>query len=87
MTARTVRYTTTLPLEYIDELKKLAKEKIIPSVNFAINEALDEYLRSRKAAQYEALLKEAGQDKEFLSRTLSCAEDFKAVDSEVPGTW
>ncbi|MDR2713266.1 MAG: hypothetical protein LBB91_09180 [Clostridiales bacterium] len=87
MTARTVRYTATLPHKYIDELKKLAKEKIIPSVNFAINEALDEYLKSRKMAQYEALMKEAGQDNAFLSRTLSCAKDFKAIDSEVPGTW
>ena len=87
MPMKTTRYTATLPLIYVDELKALTKERVIPSVNFAINEALDEYLKSRKAAQYEALMKEAGGDQAFLSRTLTCAEDFKAVDSEVSGTW
>ena len=87
MAPETVRYTATLPLAYIDELKELAKEKKIPSVNFAINKALDGYLKERKASLYETLLKEAGQDKAFLGRTLSCAEDFHAVDGEVSGKW
>jgi DNA polymerase/3'-5' exonuclease PolX len=85
--SKTVRYTATLPLNYIDELKELAREKKIPSVNFAINKALDEYLKDQKAAQYEILMKEAAQDKKFLTRTISCAEDFCAVDGEVSGKW
>jgi DNA polymerase/3'-5' exonuclease PolX len=76
-----------LPLAYLDELKEMAKEKKIPSVNFAINEALDEYMKRQKAAEYEALMKKAGRDKAFLTRTTTCAEDFKIVDSEVSGTW
>ena len=87
MTSKTIRYTATLPSTYVDELKDMAKAKKIPSVNFAINKALDEYLKSRKAEQYAALMKEAGQDKKFLARTISCNEDFCAVDSEVSGTW
>ena len=87
MTLKTVRYSATLPLTHVNELKELAREKKIPSVNFAINEALDEYLKDRKAAQYETLMKEAGQDKAFLSRTTNCAEDFSAVDDEVSGKW
>jgi len=87
MILKTVRYTATLPLAYVDELKELAKDRIIPSVNFAIKEALDEYLRDRKAAQYKTLMKEAGQDKAFLTRTMSCAEDFSSVDGEVSGKW
>ena len=87
MTPKTIRYTATLPSCYVDELKELAREKKIPSVNFAINEAVDEYLKSRKAAQYEALMKEAGRDQAFLARTAACAEDFSEVDSEVSGTW
>ena len=83
MTTKKTRYTATLPIEFIEELKILVRENIIPSVNFAITEALSEYIKSSKAAQYEALMKEAGRDKEFLSRTLICAEDFKVVDSEV----
>jgi len=82
-----MRYTATLPLSYVNELKELAKMKKIPSVNFAINEALDEYLKNKKIAQYEALMKEASQDREFVSRTMRCAEDFSAIDSEVSRTW
>ena len=87
ITPKTIRYTATLPYSYIDELKELVREKIIPSVNFAINEAVDEYLKDRKAAQYETSLKEAGKDKAFMTRTMSCAEDFSAVDGEVSGAW
>ena len=87
MAPKTIRYTATLPLNYVDELKTWTKEKIIPSVNYAINEALDEYLKRRKAAQYDALMKEAGRDKAFLERTLICADDFNIVDSEVSGRW
>lgn len=87
MTQKTIRYIATLPLSYVNELKEMAKAKKIPSVNFAINKALDEYLKGQKAAQYAALMKEAGQDKEFLARTIGCSEDFSAIDSEVSGTW
>ena len=87
MTSKTIRYTATLPLTYVDELKELAKTKKIPSVNFAINKALDEYLKSQKAEHYAALMQEAGRDKAFLARTVGCNEDFYAVDSEVSGTW
>jgi len=87
MTVKTIRYTATLPWAYVDELKELVKAKKIPSINFAINKALDEYLKSQKAAQYAALMKEAGQDKAFLARTVSCSEDFREVDNEVSGTW
>jgi len=87
MASKTIRYTATLPLTYVDELKEMAKTKKIPSVNYAINRALDEYLKSQKTERYAALMKEAGQDKAFLARTMSCGEDFNAVDSEVSGTW
>jgi len=83
----TVRYTATLPLVYVDELKEMAKEKKIPSVNYAINKALDEYLKNCKAAHYEALMREAGHDQSFLARTMSCADDFISVDAEVSGAW
>ena len=87
MALKTIRYTATLPLDYVDELKELAKEKIIPSVNFAINEALGDYLKNRKAAQYEAMMQDAARNPAFLERTMGCAEDFSAVDCEVSGKW
>ena len=87
MASKTVRYTATLPLEHVNELKELAKDKKIPSVNYAINAALDMYIREQKAAEYEAQMKSAGQDEAFLARTMKCADDFGMIDSEVDGKW
>ena len=87
MKSATVRYTASLSAAFVDELREMAKKKKIPSINHAINKAVEEYLKSQKASQYEALMRKAGSDEAFLSRTLSCSEDFTIVDSEVPGTW
>ena len=36
---------------------------------------------------YDALMKEAGNDRAYLTRTIACADDFVTVDSEVSGEW
>lgn len=80
---KSIRYTATLQEESINELKALANEKKIPSVNFAIREAVADYLSRIKKSEYDELMCEAGKDKDFLERTTNCEKDFKAVDSEV----
>jgi len=87
MATKTIRYTATLPLDHVNELRGLAREKKIPSVNYAINAALEMYINEQKAMEYEAQMKNAGQDKAFLSRTMNCADDFSTIDSEVNGKW
>ena len=87
MRTKTVRYTATLPENCIDELRILAEENKVPSVNFAIKEAVDLYLGQMKKAAYEEQMRMAGQDKDFLARTIECANDFKAIDGEVLGSW
>ncbi len=86
-TTKTVRYTATLPYNYIDELKQLAKQKQIPSVNFAIRQAVDEYLKQTKKREYDEMMKAAAKDKSFVERTMKCAEDFSFSDGEVQGQW
>lgn len=86
-TAKTVRFTATLPSIYVDELKQLAKEQQIPSVNFAIKQAIDEYLKQVKKHKYNEMMKTAANDKSFMERTMNCAEDFDFSDSEVLGEW
>ncbi|MFA6308385.1 MAG: hypothetical protein WC677_01360 [Clostridia bacterium] len=85
--SKTVRYTATLPEEYIYELRELAKDEKIPSVNYAVNEALGAYLKQTKKEQFEEQMKEAAQDKAFLKRTLNCEDDFKYANSEVGREW
>lgn len=86
-TIETTRYTTTLPVSFLDELKALAKAKQIPSVNFAIRQAVDDYLSQTKKKQYDDMMKEAAKDEAFMSRTMRCADDFSYADSEVQGEW
>ncbi len=83
----TTRFTATLPVYFIDELKALAKANEIPSVNFAIRQAVDDYLVQVKKRQYEAMMKEAAADRAFMSRTEKCDKDFTFVDREVQGEW
>ncbi len=86
-TTKTVRFTATLPSVYIDELKQLTKEQQIPSVNFGIRQALDEYLKQVKKREYDAMMKAAANDQAFMERTMKCAEDFSFSDSEAQGEW
>lgn len=71
-----MRFTATLSSVYIDELKQLTKDRQIPSVNFAIRQAVDEYLKQAKKREYDELMKAAANDKAFMERTAKCAEDF-----------
>ena len=38
-----------------------------------------------KNSQYETLMSDAANDNDFIQRTMSCAEDFVYIDSEVTG--
>ncbi len=86
-TKNTVKYTATLPEASIHELKMLAERKVIPSVNFAIREAINLYIVRTKRKIYEEEIQEAARDKDFLTRTMDSDQDFAYVDSEVGRDW
>jgi hypothetical protein len=83
----TIKYTATLPESSVDELKMLAEKKVIPSVNFAIREAIEVYIVQTKKELYQKQIKEASKDEVFLKRTINCDNDFSFVDSEVGRDW
>lgn len=84
---QTIKYTATLPESSVDELKMLAKRKIIPSVNFAIREAINLYIAQTKRELYEKEMQKAAKDKDFLMRTMESDKDFCFIDSEVGKDW
>jgi hypothetical protein len=84
---QTIKYTATISEESIQELKMLAEKKVIPSVNYAIREAIEEYIVLTKKQLYEKQMQEAAEDEQFQKRTLDCGKDFTFVDSEVVGSW
>ena len=87
MQSRSIRYTATVPEPLMEELKALARQKFVPSVNYAILEAVSSYLEGKRVEMYYSSMQEAARDKAFLARTAQCAEDFKFVDSEGLGEW
>jgi predicted RND superfamily exporter protein len=82
-----IKYTTVLPVEYVESLKELAGEKAIPSINSGIREAVEQYLIHKKRELYEAQMIEASKDEEFIKRTMEAQSDFDFVDCEVTGEW
>lgn len=82
-----IRYTTVLPAAYIQELKEMSQEYVIPSVNQGIRDAVAAYLSTQKALQYEMQMQNAAQDKDFAERLKTTQEDFRSVDEEGMLTW
>lgn len=79
----TTKYTATLPTQYINELKELANQKAIQSVNQAIRDALALYIAKTKEEAYIAKMQEASKDDDFIKRTMEIESDFIFSDSEV----
>ena len=59
----TTRFTATLPESAVAELKKLVTSHQIPSVNYAIRQAVYDYLAQVRKRQYAQMMKEAAKDK------------------------
>lgn len=84
---QTIKYTATLSEESVEELKILAEKKVIPSVNFAIREAIESYIVQTKKELYEKQMQEASKDRNFIKRTYESHKDFSFADGEVNQDW
>lgn len=87
MQPSSIKYTAVLPAEYVESLKRMAKRKEIPSVNYGIRQAVGNYLNDEKKARYEQAMRQAAQDNDYMARTLEAQEAFAAVDAEEWGEW
>jgi hypothetical protein len=77
-----VKYTVVLPVGYVNDLKKMAEGKIVPSVNAAIREAVEAYIVNRKHDEYVKGMIAASQDPDFMDRLKGAMEAFKPIDDE-----
>jgi phage-related protein len=82
-----IRYTTVLPAKYVEELKHLAAQKVITSVNNGIREAIELYLGEARRKLYAQKMAEAANDQGFLERTLDAQSAFSQIDDEAGGQW
>lgn len=78
----TVKSTVNLNRYYKEQLEFFVSQKQISSVTEGINSALESYVKAMQKAMYEAQMKEASKDREFMERTLSSQRDFDNLDSK-----
>jgi metal-responsive CopG/Arc/MetJ family transcriptional regulator len=82
-----VKYTTVLSRECLNELKALTDKKIIPSVSQGIRWAVENFVDFQKKQAYEDSMKSAALDAEFIKRNIETQNDFTVVDAEGEGSW
>ncbi len=83
----TVRYTAVLPVEHVNELKKMAQEARIPSVNKGIRMAIEDFIKAQNKLIYKQKMQEAAKDRDYLNRLAETEADFALVDDEEMSSW
>ena len=83
----TIRYTTVLPVEQVKELKKMAREERIASVNQGIRLAIDNFVKEQNKLIYKQKMREAAEDKDYMNRIAETQADFALLDDEEMSSW
>ncbi len=75
-------YTFSLPIELLDKLKKYSGEGHISSVNSAVKEALESYVKNIEKKHLYMQMQEAAKDPMFMEDLESVMYDFSYSDYE-----
>lgn len=78
-------YTFSLPIELLDKIRAYSNEGYIPSVNFAVREAIEAYAKNLDKEKLYNEMKKASKDPLFLSDLNNTMNDFCYVDFEKIG--
>ena len=76
-------YTFSLPIELLNKLKKYSSEGHVPSVNSAVKEAIESYVKVIEKQNLYIQMKEASKDPMFMEDLDSVMYDFSYSDYEV----
>ena len=77
--------TFSLPVEYIDKLREYSKNKIIPSMNAGIRDALDNYFKLQEKKRVYEIMKEASTDNLLLNDISESMAAFNCIDEDADG--
>lgn len=75
-------YTFSLPIELHQKLKQYSTEGYVPSVNAAVKEALESYVKEIEKQHLYKKMKEASQDSMFMEDLKKSMDDFSFSDFE-----
>ena len=74
-----VKYTVVLPESDIQQLKLLASQKKISSINAGVREAVELYLVQQKQEAYRQQLQEGMKDPAFIQRNEELMHEFEEI--------
>lgn len=75
-------YTFSLPIELLDRLKNYSNDGYVPSVNSAVKEAIESYVKSVEKQKLYKEMQAAAQDPLFMSDIQDAMNDFSYTDFE-----
>ncbi len=78
-------YTFSLPIDLLDKVREYSNEGYVPSVNFAVKEAIEYYVKSLDKQKLYEEMKKASNDPLFLSDLNEVIDDFFNIDYEQDG--
>jgi len=87
MLKQTIKYTTVLPQDYINELREMADKKLIPSINQGIRVAVEDFIKARTISEYKYNMLEASKDETFNRRLTDTMTAFEYTDAKVDDEW
>lgn len=82
MSTENKNYTFSLPIELVDKIREYSKNGYISSMNFAVKEALESYVKDLDKEKLYKEMKKASNDPLFLSDLSQTMNDFSYTDSE-----
>ncbi len=81
MTDKALRnFTFALPPKLVDELKRHVKDQQLLSLNDAVREALECYIKELSRRKYRSAMQKAATDEDFRRDVEEIMQDFARID-------
>ena len=75
-------YTFSLPIDLLNKLKKYSSDGYVPSINAAVKEAIETYVKQIEKKTLFNEMKAAAQDPLFIQDLEEAMNDFSLTDFE-----
>lgn len=85
MAMRAKNFTFSLPTDLLEKFRDYVRQHDIPSLNAAVREALEEYLKKIEKEKLRREMAEASKDPLFMKDVRDCMQSFEVSDSETAG--
>lgn len=81
-TPRTVRRSFALPSALVEQVSEAAPEELQGNLNAVVRAALEEYVRNRRRAEFEAEMDRMAADPQIRAVNAAIFHDFEAIQGE-----